>query len=244
MANPYFQFKQFTIYQDRTAMKVTTDACLFGAWVVEEVKSQKLKIKSLLDIGTGTGLLSLMFVQKNPTTDILAIEIDKDAAGQAKENVDLSPWEDRVQIINDDIKNLSFPDKYDLIISNPPFYENELKSESKKKNLAHHSENLILEELLAVIKNNLNPDGDFFLLLPYKRNEEIKILFRDQQLQISKILFVRQSAKHDYFRIMLKGKLNNITGEETELDEISIWNDEQEYTEEFISLLKDYYLYL
>lgn len=244
MANPYFQFKQFTIYQDRSAMKVTTDACLFGAWVVEEVKSQKLKIKSLLDIGTGTGLLSLMFVQKYPTTDILAIEIDKDAAEQAMENVDLSPWKDNIQIINADVKNFPFPKKYDLIISNPPFYENELRSENEKKNLAHHSQNLTLEESLAVIKNYLTSDGLFFLLLPYKRNEEIKKLFSDQQLHISKILFARQSVKHDYFRIMLKGKLNNITGDETEIDEISIWNDKQEYTDEFIKLLKDYYLNL
>lgn len=225
-------------------MKVTTDACLFGAWVVEEVKSQKLKIKSLLDIGTGTGLLSLMFVQKYPTTDILAIEIDKDAAEQAMENVDLSPWKDNIQIINADVKNFPFPKKYDLIISNPPFYENELRSENEKKNLAHHSQNLTLEESLAVIKNYLTSDGLFFLLLPYKRNEEIKKLFSDQQLHISKILFARQSVKHDYFRIMLKGKLNNITGDETEIDEISIWNDKQEYTDEFIKLLKDYYLNL
>jgi len=80
--------------------------------------------------------------------------------------------------------------------------------------------------------------------LPYKRNEEIKKLFKDHQLHISKIVFVKQSVKHDYFRIMLKGKINGQSGDETEIEEISIWDDTQQYTPEFISLLKDYYLYL
>jgi tRNA1Val (adenine37-N6)-methyltransferase len=225
-------------------MKVTTDACLFGAWLAKEVKSEKLKVKTVLDIGTGTGLLSLMFVQENDVTNIDAIEIDEAAAAQAKENVASSKWKDLINIINTDARSFSFERKYDVIISNPPFYEKEIKSANENKNIAHHSENLTLEELLILIKEYLNPDGNFFLLLPYKRNEEIKKLFKDHQLHISKIVFVKQSVKHDYFRIMLKGKSNQKKNEETEFDEISIWNEKQEYTTEFTELLKDYYLYL
>jgi tRNA1Val (adenine37-N6)-methyltransferase len=229
-------------------MKVTTDACMFAAWVAEEVKSQipmttGTKVKNMLDLGTGTGLLSLILAQKNPEARILAIEIDEDAKTQAKENVDASPWKDRIDVIRGNVNHYSFPEKFDVIISNPPFYEKEIRSETDNKNVAHHSEHLTLEELLSVIKNNLNRNGSFFLLLPYKRNEEIKKLFKDHELTISKILFIRQSVKHDYFRIFLKGDLR-IKETETEFDEMSIWDEEQQYTEEFVGLLKDYYLYL
>ena len=243
MPNSYFQFKQFTIHQDRCAMKVTTDACLFGAWIVNEVKSQKLKVENVLDIGAGTGLLSLMVVQKNPEIKIDAIEIDKDAAEQAQVNVGSSPWKEQINILQADVKGFSFEKEFDLIISNPPFYEKEIRSATDSKNIAHHSENLTLKELLAVIKDNLGKTGSFFLLLPYKRNEEIKKLLKDHELNISKILFVRQSVKHDYFRVFIKGSLNE-EEKEIDFDELSIKDDEQQYTKEFVSLLKDYYLHL
>jgi len=225
-------------------MKVTTDACLFGAWIAEEVKSQKLKVKSVLDIGAGTGLLSLMVAQKNSEMKIDAIEIDNEATEQAKTNIESSPWKEQINILQDDIKGFSFEKDFDLIISNPPFYENEIRSATDSKNVAHHSENLTLKELLVIIKDNLSKTGSFFLLLPYKRNEEIKKLLKDHELSILKILFVRQSVKHDYFRIMLKGKLNGQENMETEFNEMSIWDDSQQYTNEFKQLLKDYYLHL
>ena len=248
MRNSFFQFKQFTIHQDRCAMKVTTDACLFGAWVAKEIESDpdrdQEKVESGLDIGTGTGLLSLMVIQKNPRLDVLGIEIDKEAGMQAKENIDGSPWKDQITILDGDVKHHRFPEKFDVIISNPPFYEKEIRSATYSKNIAHHSEHLTLEQLLIIIKSYLTPSGSFFLLLPYKRNEEIKRVFKDHQLHISKILLVRQSVKHDYFRIMIKGKPVKDENQETEFDEISIWDEKQEYTPEFVSLLKDYYLHL
>lgn len=224
-------------------MKVTTDACLFGAWVAEEIKNEELIINNCLDIGAGTGLLSLMNAQENPEMKIDAIEIDKDAAEQAKINVSSSSWKDQINIVNGDVKGYSFEKEFDVIISNPPFYEKEIRSSTDSKNIAHHSDELKLGELLEIVKNNLAANGAFFLLLPYKRNEEIKKLFRDHQLHVSKMIFVRQSVKHDYFRIFIKGSLNG--GEkETEFDELSIWDDKQQYTNEFVNLLKDYYLYL
>jgi len=224
-------------------MKVTTDACLFGAWVAQEVESEKLKVESAIDIGTGTGLLALMLAQKNPEIKIDAIEIDKEAAEQAKTNIESSPWKEQINILQDDIKGFSFEKDFDLIISNPPFYENEIRSATDSKNVAHHSENLTLKELLVIIKDNLSKTGSFFLLLPYKRNEEIKKLLKDHELSILKILFVRQSIKHDYFRVFIKGSLN-AEEKETEFDELSIWDDKQQYTNEFVNFLKDYYLHL
>src|SRR5688572_14654976 len=166
-------------------MKVTTDACLFGAWVVEEINNEKLIINNCLDIGTGTGLLALMLTQKNPVMKIDAIEIDKDAAEQAKVNVGSSPWKEQINIIQDDVKAFSFEKEFDLIISNPPFYENELRSATDSKNVARHSGTSTLKELLVIIKENLSKRGSFFLLLPYKRNEEIKKLLKDNELNIS-----------------------------------------------------------
>ena len=224
-------------------MKVTTDACLFGAWVAHEVDSEKLKVESALDIGTGTGLLSLMLVQKKPEANILAVEIDKSAAKQAADNINASLWKDQVDIVEGDVKDLSFAEKFDLVISNPPFYETEWRSETDIKNIAFHSDNLTLQELLHTIKTHLSANGNFFLLLPYKRNDEIKRLFKDHQLHISKLLLVRQSVKHDYFRIFLKGNLNAVQ-KETEFDEMSIWDEKQQYTNGFVSLLKEYYLHL
>jgi len=223
-------------------MKVTTDACLFGAWVASEVKSTKAKVKNVLDIGTGTGLLSLMYAQKNPNTFMDAIEIDKEAYEQAKENAATSPFAERINLIHGDAKTFSFTKKYDLIISNPPFYEKELRSIDQKKNIAHHHSGLLLEELLSVIKLNLTPGGIFYLLLPYKRNDEIKKTLFEKDLAILKIIFVKQSTGHDFFRIMLTGKLKDENEIETMIDEISIWNDQQQYTKEFADLLKEYYL--
>ena len=244
MSNSFFQFKQFTIQQDRCAMKVTTDACLFGGWVAEEINNEKLIMNTCLDIGTGTGLLALMLAQKNPGAFIDAIEIDAQAMRQAKENASSSPWGETVHIINADARSFQPSKKYDTIISNPPFYEKEIRSSNDNKNIAHHSDELKLYEILTIIKNNLTINGSFFLLLPYKRNKEIHLHLKGRELQISKVVFARQSVKHDYFRIMLKGRLHQNENKETEFNEISIWNEKQEYTKEFTTLLKDYYLRL
>ena len=223
-------------------MKVTTDACLFGAWAAEENKSKKIIIKNVLDIGTGTGLLSLVYAQKNSLANIDALEIDEDAYAQAEENVAASPFAERINIIHDDIKRSAFSKKYDCIISNPPFYEKEISSGNEKKNIAHHHSGLLLDELLGVIKGNLSSSGAFYLLLLFKRNEEIKKIILKQDLFVSKIVFVKQSTKHNYFRMMITGRKEGHA--ETLIEEISIWDDQQQYKEEFKELLKDYYLYL
>jgi len=255
MPNNYFQFKQFTIQQDRCAMKVTTDGCLFGSWIAERVgsrefgvrssesgvNSMKMDVNRILDIGAGTGLLSLMLAQKT-NSFIEGIEIDKDAFEQARENINSSPWKESVRIYDADAMNFSSAIKYEVIISNPPFYENELKSDNAKKNLAQHS-GLTIQQLLKVIKQNLSNDGSFFLLLPYKRNKEIESLIGESSLSITQKTFVRQSTNHDYFRVMIEG--NHKQAVETAItNEIAIWNNQQQYTSEFIRLLKDYYLHL
>jgi tRNA1Val (adenine37-N6)-methyltransferase len=241
MPNPYFRFKQFTVFHDRSAMKVTTDGCLFGAWCADEIQNSKFKTGKLLDIGTGTGLLSLMMAQKT-NAKIDAVEIDSEAAGQAGDNIDASPWKERIKVVNEDI--LSFrPEKtYDCIISNPPFYENELPSQKKEKNLAHHSSHLGLSQLLLTLKNLLNGDGVFFLLLPYKRMSETEKRLAQHGLFILKKTIVQQSTKHQPFRLMLMGATKPF--HQPVISTISIRDENQQYTPDFTALLKDYYLYL
>ena len=116
MANPYFQFKQFTVYQDRSTLKVTTDSCLFGAWIAGRMSRRQLAIHKALDIGAGTGLLMLMLAQKFAGT-IHGIEIDQDTYEQATENIKASPWNDRLHLFHHDIKLFELPHQYDLIFT-------------------------------------------------------------------------------------------------------------------------------
>lgn len=241
MPNPYFQFKQFTIHHDRCAMKVTTDACLFGAWCAKEIKNDRKEITtSLLDIGSGSGLLSLMVAQKNNGT-VEAIELDEEAAQQSIDNISSSPWRDRITVRNEDVLQFNFSHLYDVILSNPPFYENELSSTNTKKNTAHHGEGLKLSELARLIKKQLAPTGIFYLLLPYKRAQEAEKILERENLFIRKKVFVSQSTSQNPFRIMLRGGHNNSVQQE---ERISITNEDRQYTKEFISLLSDYYLHL
>lgn len=227
-------------------MKVTTDACLFGTWIAADI-NQDYKDEhdgrdreNLLDIGTGTGLLSLMIAQKNNLL-IDAVEIEEQAAKQAEENVKSSPWADRVNVIQKNIKDFKSDKKYKYIISNPPFYENELAGEKLEKNMAHHDAGLKMNELLEYIKEYVEEDGWFYLLLPGKRINEIETLMEKQKLFISKKIMVKQSTQHHHFRIMIKGSHNP---NQTISSELSITDASKNYTPEFIELLKDYYLYL
>jgi tRNA1Val (adenine37-N6)-methyltransferase len=240
VANHYFRFKKFTVHQDACAMKVTTDSCFFGAWTAEELGIEQ-KIKNILDIGTGTGLLSLMIAQKNEV-EIDAVEIDNEAAQQAKENVTASLWGKNIRVFNEDILSFQPDKKYDCIISNPPFYENELASEVQKKNIAHHSAQLTIADVLSKIKLHLKEDGIFFLMYTFKRNKEVERLIEANQLSIKSSVILSQSVRHTPFRVIVKGtSKQDVVGTTTSIE---IWDERQQYTKQFVNLLKDYYLYL
>ena len=240
MANPYFQFKQFTVFQDRCAMKVTTDGCLFGAWCAESIRNLNPPAQTILDIGSGTGLLSLMVEQKNPVT-IEAVEIDEEAAKQAINNFKDSPWRDKLQVIHTGIQTLDKKNRYDCIISNPPFYENELTSRHERKNLAHHSAQLTFVELLNSIQTHLNREGVFFLLLPFKRIHEMEKTLSKEGFFIHHLVRIQQSSSHPPFRVMIRASTRH---QERATSTLSIRTANQQYSPEFTALLKDYYLYL
>jgi tRNA1Val (adenine37-N6)-methyltransferase len=236
MANTFFQFKQFTINQDKSAMKVTTDGCLFGAWCAQQMQHLSVDFENCLDIGTGTGLLSLMIAQKN-NLSIDAVEIEEGAAVQASENTGGSPFKN-INTIRGNISELPLPE-YDWIVSNPPFYENDLASPAPEKNIAHHSTELTWEHLFKFINKHLKPGGRFFLLLPYKRKDELDEVLKQHGLYLSKIEIVKQSVKHSPFRIMVEGSKQLAL---PVIEELCIRDADGNYTPEFTSLLGDYYL--
>jgi len=201
MANKYFQFKQFTIHQDNCAMKVCTDACLFGALVQPpDPLNGELAV---LDIGTGTGLLSLMYAQRNTVAIIDAIEINPAAALQAQQNFDASNWKDRLNIINADAKAFSNQKKYDLIISNPPFFEDDLRSRNESKNAAKHDASLTLQELLTIVSERLTINGSFAVLLPHHRVNYFENEALLHGLHAYRKVLVRQTPGHELFRGIL-----------------------------------------
>jgi tRNA1Val (adenine37-N6)-methyltransferase len=241
MPNSFFKFKQFTIHQDRSGMKVTTDSCLFGAWMASKVADTTAK--TMVDLGAGTGLLSLMCAQKATELIIDAIELDDEASGQAKENFEASPWSGRINNIHADVRSYSYDKSYDLIVSNPPFYQNELKPEPGQRRLAHH-EGFQLTELFEITSKLLSKNGKFFFLLPYKRNHEVESLMKTHGLAANEIVLMRQSKSHEPIRVLLTGSRAKETGiSDVPTEEIVIRNGDK-YSDEFVELLKDYYLYL
>ncbi|MCF3112001.1 methyltransferase [Niabella sp. CC-SYL272] len=237
MPNPYFRFKQFTIHQDRCAMKVTTDACLFGAWVAARIPE---KASSVLDVGAGTGLLTLMIAQTGNRL-IDAVEIQEADYQQAAENIGQTAWHASIRLMRGDVLDVVFQKKYDVIVSNPPFYERDLKGGEQPKNIAHHSEALSLGELLSFIRKQLVSGGSFFLLLPARREAELLRLLEPLGLHIHHCCYVQQTEKHAPFRIMVAGAFEK--KEHKEEGRILIRN-RNEYTPEFKTLLQPYYLHL
>lgn len=243
MPNPYFQFKQFTIYQDRSTLKVSTDSCIFGAWASKQlaVGNQQSSVSSCLDIGAGTGLLMLMAAQQFPGI-VHGIEIDRTSYEQAVENIQASPWAHRLQVFNDDVKLFSLPHRYDFIISNPPFFEGDLKAGTPGKNMAKHDEGLTFSDLIEVVDNNLAPAGRFAVLLPYHRTEHIQQLAAACGLYIARQVLLRQTPGHAFFRTMLL--FDRERGGAIHTEELIIHTANNQYSPAVTALLKDYYLYL
>lgn len=219
-------------------MKVCTDACLFGAWVANKFEANQPP--KILDIGTGTGLLTLMQAQKLSGT-IDAVEIDENAYAQATDNISDSQWKERIKTIHADVKRHQFEHTYDLIIANPPFYENNLRSPEVISNMARHDETLTLKILLSVVIMNLLIEGSFAILIPYHRSAYFVSEAAGLNLYPSDIVNVRQSPNHNYFRSMmiLKKYHSAIINEDT-----LVIKKDNDYTAESTELLKDYYLNL
>ncbi len=214
-------------------MKVSTDACLLGALVNDNITAAHI-----LDIGTGTGLLSLMMAQKFPSAIIEAVEIEQNAFQQAQENFSNSIWKDRLKVHLSSIQNFAknnSAQKYDLIISNPPFFENDLLSPDKKTNIAKHSTDLTLKELLACAFELLNDNGFIYLLLPFRRMDELK------QHGVS-IIHLQDNPQSGIKRSVFMLQKNNF--QKLIEEKFVLKNEQDNYSNAFLQLMQPFYLNL
>lgn len=234
MPNDFFRFKQFTIKQRHCAMKVCTDSCILGAWTAIRLKNAH----EVLDIGSGTGLLALMLAQKS-NARIEGIEYDAEAFAVSTENISQSDWADRIQLFNGDIREFTFPHPFDFIISNPPFFESDLRSPKQKKNNAKHSDTLSLEELIRSIRTSLKQSGSFSLLLPFHRTDYFENLASVNGFYLQEKIIIRQTVAHQIFRSILLFSYHK--AESILQEELVIKESAGKYSTAFIELMKDYY---
>lgn len=235
MGNDYFQFKQFTIHQARCAMRVTTDACILGAWVARHYPTSG----RVLDIGSGTGLLMLMMAQQM-TGWIEGVELELSAVEESRQNVEGSPWGDRISVKNADIRTYQSELPYDLIVSNPPFFHGDLKRPDAAQNLAMHGTELSLQELVSAIDRLLAEDGISVILIPPHRSVELNQLMQDAGLTEWVSLTVRHSRNHpELRRISVFTRRKDVENIHKVLD---IRDPDGAYSEAFRTLLEPYYL--
>lgn len=236
MPGTSFAFKQFIIKQDKCAMKVGTDAVLLGAWVFPNGSKQ------ILDIGTGTGVVALMLAQKTEA-HIDAIDIDKNAFNQASENVSESKFSNQISVIHSPLQQYckEVNKKYNLIVTNPPYFEQSLKSSDEQRSYARHADVLPFEELIDGVIKLLDPKGKFCLILPTLEAEKFRALAQKRGLFLSKLLRVKSKVNKDTD----KRHLMQFEFTPTEFSEktIAIEQDERhQYTDDYKQLTRDYYL--
>jgi len=237
MSNSYFQFKQFTIEQDRCAMKVSTDGCIQGA--VAQVPSG---INTALDIGTGTGLLSLMLAQRFPQLRITAIEMDEGACLQAAANIKASPFQERITVLQADARTFQPENKYPFIICNPPFFTKSLKGPVDARNKARHDDTLSQEDLIRLMNRVLTDNGTACFLWPATEHAEWEQLLTREGYYLHDRLSVRDRAHTRITRVIsICSRLFRAQPEEQEL---VIKTEDGTYSETFLTYLSPFYLYL
>ncbi|OFX23535.1 MAG: tRNA (adenosine(37)-N6)-methyltransferase TrmM [Bacteroidetes bacterium GWA2_31_9b] len=237
MPNNYFKFKQFTIHQDKCAMKVGTDGVLLGAWVKCD------EAATVLDIGTGTGLIALMIAQRSNAL-IDAIEIDADACVQAKENIDKSPWKNRINIINQPFQDYAndTDKKYDLIVSNPPYFQNSLNAPDEQRSKARHNKELELIEIISGASKLLSDNGTLSIILPYIEGVLFIANAAENGLYCVRQTNVLPKPKAATKRLLLEFQKTKKTVINQDL--VIESGNRHEYSDSYKDLTRDFYLFL
>ncbi len=235
MSKP-FKFKEFTVSQNKCAMKIGTDSVLLGAWT--SVENNPF---SVLDVGAGTGVLSLMLAQRSNAENIEAIEIDADAYEQCSENFESSPWADRLFCYHASLLEFveEVEDEYDLIICNPPFYSEDYKTENEARNLARFNDAMPFEHLIHAVAHLLSDDGIFSVVIPFKKEERLIMLASKVGLFLNRSLRIKGNADSETKRSLLEFSFNET---KIETSELIIETARHQYTQDYINLTKDFYL--
>ena len=236
MSNKPFQFKEFTIQQDKTAMKVGTDGVLLGAWA-----QSKSTYFSVLDVGAGTGLIALMLAQKSNAEVIDAIELNEEAYEQTVENFEQSNWGDRLFCYHASLQEFveEIDDEYDLIISNPPFYTSTYKELSEERAMARHTESLTYNELLEGASKLLSETGSCAFIIPFSEEENFIKIAEGYKLFSNRITRVKGTENAAIKRSLLQF---SFVESPIETSELIIEIERHKYTQDYIDLVKDYYL--
>ncbi|MEQ8241059.1 MAG: methyltransferase [Cyclobacteriaceae bacterium] len=234
--NKYFQFKKFRIDQSQTAMKVTTEGAILGAIATVE------NPRRILDIGAGTGLISLMLAQRYERAVIDAVEIDNQAVADARFNFDQSPWKERLHLFEADVRKWDSPSRYDMIVSNPPFFKGSLKSTNVQKNTAIHNDLLSQKDLVDIASRLLADQGKFVVIYPEFESIQLTEIAKNFGLYVEKQIDI-----YDHKDASILRRIVTFGRQSSSVDK-SIFIIKREkrgaYTEQFVDLMHPFYLYL
>jgi tRNA1Val (adenine37-N6)-methyltransferase len=234
MANNYFNFKQFTVWQEKSAFKVGTDGVILGAY------ADIAEAKRILDIGTGTGLIALMLAQRCDA-EIVAIEPDPESFLEASENFRKSYWSDRISVVNCLLQEYSYDGRdFDLIVTNPPYFIDSLKNPDLAKSNARHNESLNHADILSGVRRLLREDGKLYIILPYPEGSVFIAEAREYGFYCNRILKVKPVPTADIIRLVLGfSRTRTIASEKF----LTIEKGKRhEFTEEYINLTREFYL--
>lgn len=235
MSNNYFKFKQFAVFQDHCAMKVGTDGVLLGAWTQVAGRS------NILDVGTGTGLIALMLAQRNLLSMIDAIDIDKDCVAQAQQNVSRSPFAKQIHVEKNSFQDFAQQTnkKYDLIVSNPPYFQNALQSPNSFRNFARHNVTLSFFEIITQGSSLLSDEGHIALILPHEFMQPVLDCGAKLNLFANRITHVFSLPGKPAKRLLVEFRKNKT---ECVVDDLVIELSRHQYSVDFKALTKDFYL--
>jgi len=215
-------------------MKVNTDSVLLGAWaqIIEEAKTG-------LDIGSGTGILSLMLAQKHQSIEVIGLEIELNAFEESNYNFKNSQWLKRLKAVNLPLQKFNPEVKFDCIISNPPYFENSLKNEDDNKKTARHTDTLSFQELIRFVENSISLNGNFSLILPLKESEMFRGIILKSSLYLNRIAFIKPNENKSVNRVMMTfSKAKNELEEET----FCVYKSQGIYSDRHQELTRDFYL--